>query len=418
MTIKFLDTNILLELQEEVFQPNEKFIISSITIKELEQIKTSTYKDGEIKWQARQVLRLLSSNEDKYELEVYRSHYDDEIKAFDLPLTEDSKIIMCAREAFIKRNCLDTGIFVTQDLACKKLAECVGLKTEYIETKDNDNYTGYLTIKMTDKELANFYANLLPENDNYYELLINQYLLIEYDGQITDKYKWTSDGYEKIEYHNIESMMFGKIKALNNDTYQLCAIDSLISNQLTVLRGKAGSGKTWLALAYLMNLLERGKIDRIIIFCNTVAVRGAAKLGYYPGDKNSKLLDSQIGNLLASKFGDISEVERMIDEGTLVLVPTSDIRGYDTSGMKAGILLTEAQNTSVDMMKLMLQRIGEDSIAIFEGDDLAQVDMSEYGGTNNGLRKMSQVFRGQDFYGEVTLNNIYRSRIAAIAENM
>ena len=166
------------------------------------------------------------------------------------------------------------------------------------------------------------------------------------------------------------------------------------------MRGKAGSGKSYLALGYLMYLLDRGKIDKILIFCNTVAVRGAAKLGFYPGSRDEKLLDSQIGNFLASKFGSITEVEKMIDDGTLMLLPTSDIRGFDSSGMKAGIYITEAQNTSVDMMKLMLQRIGEDSIVIVEGDDEAQVDMSEYGGTNNGLRRMSQVFRGQDFYGE------------------
>lgn len=413
---KFLDTNVLLTLQEEAFQSNEKFIISSITIKELEQIKTSTYKDGEIKWAARQVLRLLSSNENKYEIEVYRSHYDDEMRTLDLPLSEDSKIILCAREAFIKRDCLDTGVFVTQDLACKKLAECVGLKTEYIESQDNDNYTGYLTVTMNDKELANFYANLLPENDNYYELLINQYLFIKHDEQIVDKYKWTTKGYEKIEYHNIESMMFGKLKP--KDIYQECAIDSLISNQLTVLRGPAGSGKSYLAIGYLMNLLERGKIDRIVIFANTVAVRGAAKLGYYPGSRLEKLMDSQIGNFLVSKFGSITEVEKMTDEGTLMILPCSDIRGLDLSGVRTGCYVTESQNTTIDMMKLMLQRIGEDSIVILDGDDLAQVDMSEYSGTNNGLKRVSQVFRGQDYYGETTLVNIYRSKIAAQAELM
>ena len=323
---------------------------------------------------------------------------------------------MCAREAFIKRNCLDTGIFVTQDLACKKLAECVGLKTEYIETKDTDNYTGYLTVAMNDKELAHFYANLLPDNDNYYELLVNQYLLIKHDNQIVDKYKWTSSGYEKVEYHNVESMMFGKLKS--KDIYQMCAIDSLCSNQLTVLRGPAGSGKSYLAIGYLMNLLERGKIDRIVIFANTVAVRGAAKLGYYPGSRLEKLMDSQIGNFLISKFGSITEVEKMTDEGTLMILPCSDIRGLDLSGVRTGCYVTESQNTTIDMMKLMLQRIGEDSIVILDGDDLAQVDMSEYGGTNNGLKRVSQVFRGQDYYGETTLVNIYRSRIAATAELM
>ena len=414
--MKFFDTNCLLLLQTEIFK--EKFIISSVTLNELEQIKTSKTKDEEVRWAARQVLRLLADNEDKYEIELYKSHYDDEIKSSDLPLTDDSKIIITAKEAFIRRECLDTGIFVTEDLACKKLAECVGLKTEYVRQEQDEKYTGYLTVNMSEEELAHFYGVLLPDNENKYGLLTNQYLLIEFNGQITDKYKWTGHKYQEVNYNKVESIMFGKVAPIKGDIYQQCALDSLYHNQVTVMRGPAGSGKSYLALGYLMQELERGRINKIIIFANTVAVRGAAKLGYYPGDKNSKLLDSQIGNFLISKFGSITQIEDMIDNGTLVLLPTSDMRGYDTSGMNAGIYVTEAQNASIDMMKLMLQRIGEDSIAIIEGDIRAQVDMSEYSGSNNGLRRMSQVFRGKDFYGEIELKEIYRSKIAATADLM
>lgn len=128
--MKFYDTNAIILLQSKIFE--EKFLISSITLNELENIKTSKTKDEEVKWAARQILRLLADNEDKYEIEVYKSHYEDEIKTLDLPLTDDSKIIICAKEAFIRRECFDTGLFITEDLACKKLAECVGLKTEYV----------------------------------------------------------------------------------------------------------------------------------------------------------------------------------------------------------------------------------------------------------------------------------------------
>lgn len=418
LMIKFVDTNVLLVLQEEVFNSKDKILISSITLKELESIKTSGTKDSEIKWAARNILRILADNEDKYEIIVYRAHLEDEINEYNLPLSEDSKIIFSAREAFIQRNCLDTGVFVTQDLACKKIAECVGLKTEYIREEEDENYTGYLIVPMNETELAHFYGTILPDNDNYYGLLLNQYLLIEFEDAIVAKYKWTETGYEEIKFIKAESLMFGKVSPINNDVYQQCALDSLSHNQVTVMRGKPGSGKSYLALGYLMSQLDKGKIDRIIIFCNTVAVRGAAKLGYYPGSRDEKLLDSQIGNFLASKFGSITEVEKMIDEGTLMLLPTSDIRGFDSSGMKPGIYITEAQNTSIDMMKLMLQRIGADAIVVVEGDDEAQVDMSEYNGINNGLRRMSQVFRGQDFYGEVRLNNIYRSKIAEVADRM
>ena len=69
-------------------------------------------------------------------------------------------------------------------------------------------------------------------------------------------------------------------------------------------------------------------------------------------------------------------------------------------------------------MKLALQRIGEDSIVIIDGDVDGQVDLAQYAGANNGMKRMSDVFRGQDLYGEVKLKNIYRSRIASIAEQM
>ena len=73
-----------------------------------------------------------------------------------------------------------------------------------------------------------------------------------------------------------------------------------------------------------------------------MAARGSARLGFYPGSREEKLIDSQIGNLLISKLGDRIELERLVDEERIVLLPMSDIRGYDTSGMRAGIYISEA----------------------------------------------------------------------------
>lgn len=96
----------------------------------------------------------------------------------------------------------------------------------------------------------------------------------------------------------------------------------------------------------------------------------------------------------------------------------SDVRGYDTTGMNAGIYITEAQNMDISLMKLALQRIGEDSLVIIDGDCEAQVDLPAFAGTNNGMRRMSEVFRGETLYGEVELNQIHRSQISKIAEKM
>ena len=131
-----------------------------------------------------------------------------------------------------------------------------------------------------------------------------------------------------------------------------------------------------------------------------------------------KLLDSQIGNLLSSKLGSKMIVEELIESEKLVLLPLSDIRGYDTSDMNAGIYISEAQNLDISLMKLALQRIGEDSRCIIDGDYNAQVDMIEFAGANNGMRRVSKVFRDKEIYGEIALKNIYRSQIALIAEDL
>jgi predicted ribonuclease YlaK len=86
--------------------------------------------------------------------------------------------------------------------------------------------------------------------------------------------------------------------------------------------------------------------------------------------------------------------------------------------MRAGIYISEAQNMDINLMKLALQRIGEDSICIIDGDPLTQVDDESFAGNNNGMRRASVAFRGTEVYGEVTLSKIYRSKIAEIAEQM
>jgi len=410
--IKFYDTCSLLELQEEVFN-DSKFYISSITLSELEQIKTSGTRDEEIKWKARQVLNCLRQHKQSYEIIIF----DKEVEAYldDLQLisNNDNKIIVSA----YMRNQNEPITFVTNDLACEAIANSVGLKTEMIS--DNivdDDYTGYKIIKLSDEELADFYMHILQENQNKYNLLTNEYLLIkDSNNHIVDKYRWNNK-YESIGFIKAESKMFGKVTP--KDDLQLLALDALNNNQITMLRGPAGSGKSHLAFGYMFSLLDQGKIGKIIIFCNTVATKGSAKLGYYPGSRTEKLLDSQIGNFLESKLSSRIEVERLIEDGSLILLPMSDIRGYDTTGMNAAIYITEAQNLDIELMKLALQRIGEDSICILDGDDKTQVDMSMYAGSHNGMKRVSKIFRGADFYGEIALQKIHRSKIAELAQQL
>ena len=412
---KFFDTNTILDLQDKMFE--DDFCISSISLQEMENIKTSGRKDEETKYKARKALHLLDENKDKYEVVIYTTAMENYIIEKQLEITPDTKIIAsCAFSKGLLPQDTDF-VFVTNDIACKMIASKIfDLEVESVGENKLDEYKGFVEKSLSEDEMAYFYEHL---QENVFDLYTNEYLILKNDkNQIVDKFRWDGCEYQNVKFPTIKSNYFGSVKPYNGDIYQQMVLNSLSYNQVTMVKGAAGTGKSYLAIGYLMWLLEKRKIEKIIVFCNTVATANSAKLGYYPGTKDEKLIDSSIGNMLSAKLGDSFGLEQMIAQGKIQLLPLSDIRGFDTNGMSAGVYITEAQNMDISLMKLALQRIGEDSVCIIDGDYNAQVDLSQYAGSNNGMRRMSEVFRGQDFYGEVELQNIYRSRIAKIAELM
>lgn len=405
----FYDTCALLEDLDEVFL--SPFAISNITLQELEDIKTSRQKDDNIKAKARKVLNLLYQQQNKYTVYNFSIQEYEKLDKDIFLDNNDSKIISTALTALKEQGNI---IFKTYDIACSLLAQEAGLKV-LLKKEPQNEYIGFKEIQLkTEEEIINFYSTL-SLSGNYFGLKENEYLIV-YVNDTVDKYRFKNNKLQPLQFPCFESKQLGKIKP--KDEYQYVAMDCLKHNQLSLLRGPAGSGKSYLAMGYLFELLEKGKIDKIIIFCNTVATLGSAKLGYYPGSKDEKLLDSQIGNFLVSKLGSKEEVEKKIAEGTIILLPMSDVRGYDTSGMNAGIYITEAQNLDIELMRLALQRIGEDSVCIIEGDDNTQVDSLLYAGTRNGIKRVSEVFRGEEFFGQVMLKTIHRSKIAEVAQKM
>ncbi len=412
--IKFYDTSSLLLKSNTLFDNDEYFAISSITLEELENIKTSLSRDADIKYTARKLLHSLDENRGKYDIHIFKENMLLPIKEKDLSISNDMKILATAID-YNNTIKTDEVIFVTNDLSLKVIANLFfGDGMIMSVEEDNDDYKGYLDCSLTDSQMEQFYSNPDQNQLNAYN---NQYIIIRnQNGEIVDKKVWIEQGYRAISYEAFDSKHFGRIKPI--DVQQQFAADSFTHNKITMIKGPAGSGKTMLALGFLFNQLEKNRIDKIIVFCNTVAAKNSAKLGYLPGSRNEKLLDSQIGNLLISKIGGRAEVERLVDDEQLILLPMSDIRGYDTTGMRAGIYISEAQNLDISLMKLALQRIGEDSICIIDGDEKTQVDDIAFAGINNGMKRASKIFRGTEVYGEVELQQIHRSRIAEIAEKL
>lgn len=411
--IKFYDTSSLLLKATSLHE--EPFVISSITLQELENIKSSGRKDLETKHNARLVLNYLD-NHDNYTIHIFTNSMLQPIEEMDLEISNDMKILASAidYDKFVQP---DETIFVSNDIALKNIANLF-FGSDMIQSvceEEIDPYCGYKDVILSDEQLNEFYTN----QENTFDLKVNEYLIIRnQEGEVIDRFCWTGEEFDRLKFKSFRSRWFGEVRPMKDDVYQMLAADSFSRNNITMIKGPAGTGKSYLSLAYLLNQLEYHKIDKIIIFCNTVATKNSARLGFYPGTRDEKLLDSQIGNLLSSKIGDKTEVERLIAEGKLVLLPLSDIRGYDTSGMNAGIYISEAQNMDVSLMKLALQRIGEDSICIIDGDEKTQVDDISFAGNNNGMKRVSKIFRDTDVYGEIELRKIHRSKIAQIAERM
>ena len=134
---------------------------------------------------------------------------------------------------------------------------------------------------MDEKEMSEFYSNL---NTGYYNekihLLRNQYLnILDSTNNIIDTYRWDGVKFNKIKYATLESKWLGKTKPFQGDVYQNMVIDSFLNNQVTMIKGPAGTGKSCMSMSYLFHLLDKDKIDTIIIFCNPVATKNSAKLG-------------------------------------------------------------------------------------------------------------------------------------------
>jgi len=143
--------------------------------------------------------------------------------------------------------------------------------------------------------------------------------------------------------------------------------------------GPAGTGKTYLAVAYAAALMERGAIDRIIL--SRPAVEAGERLGFLPGDMKDKV-DPYLRPLYDALYDMIpgEQVERALTSGTIEIAPLAFMRGRTLSN--AAVILDEAQNTTSMQMKMFLTRLGENSRMIVTGDP-SQVDLPR--GVKSGL---------------------------------
>ena len=402
MAIRFYDTNAILTDCTDI----SNVLISSKTLDELENIKTSSHKDNDIKYKARVAVRAI--REQKPEIVVIQKSDYDKIEELGLEITNDNLIIASAWR-YSQENSI---VFVTQDVLCSLIANTYfGLDVEELRLKNDDVYKGFRVVQPTDQELSQVYSK--DNRENIFGCLVNEYVIInDSDGNFCDVVKWTGEKYANIFNKNVKTMAFGdKLKA--KDVYQRMAIDSLISNTMTCVSGKAGSGKSLLSLLVAMYLIETGKYDRLVVLFNPCQVRGATQMGYYQGSLTEKAMQSNIGNILITKFGDRFAVDNYIAQGKIKLIPMSDCRGMEILDTEI-LWITEAENTTIDLMKICLSRVSSGAKVFIEGD-FDQTDNKLFD-CNNGMMRAIEVLSGEKEFGYVQLQNVWRSRIAELTD--
>ena len=152
---------------------------------------------------------------------------------------------------------------------------------------------------------------------------------------------------------------------------QISYVETLKSKELTFGIGPAGTGKTYLAVAYAVYMLEKGEIEKIIL--SRPAVEAGERLVFLPGDMKDKIdpylrpLYDALEDVLSLK-----QIERNMQLGIIEIAPLAFMRGRTLSN--AFVILDEAQNTSKMQMKMFLTRLGFNSRMVVTGD-LTQIDL-------------------------------------------
>ena len=175
-------------------------------------------------------------------------------------------------------------------------------------------------------------------------------------------------------------------------------LKAFFENEIIISVGPAGTGKTFLAVAYAISLLEKHEIEKIVL-CRP-AVEAGENLGFLPGDLRDKIdpylapLYDALNDLLPK-----NKVQTLINNKIIEIIPLAYMRGRTIN--RAAMILDEAQNASPIQMKMFLTRLGIESKAVITGD-ISQIDLPKK--TNSGLVEVLKILKNIKSIGIIRLD--------------
>jgi len=416
-----LDTSVLLSDPRAMFRFDEHEVVIPITvINELEKKR----HDPEIGYFARQALRHLDDLRAKHErldfpisvgeggsLRVELNHTDQSVLPSGFQLGDnDSRIIACA---FNLRNEGFDVTVVSKDMPMRLKAAALGMGAEEYraELARDAGYTGVAEIGLSPEEMSNLYDTEQIEHPEAKSLPVNTGLVLS-SARGGGLGRVTSD--KQIRLVRGYSELFG---VHGRSAEQRLAIDLLLDNEVGIvsLGGRAGTGKSALALAAaLESVMERRQQKKILVFRPLYAV-GGQELGYLPGSESDKM--NPWGQAVFDTLSAICSkevIEHIQDRGILEILPLTHIRGRSLHD--SFVIVDEAQSLERNVLLSMLSRIGQNSRVVLT-HDVAQRDNLRVG-RHDGIAAVVEALKGHSLFGHVTLTRSERSAIAALVTDI
>ena len=167
-------------------------------------------------------------------------------------------------------------------------------------------------------------------------------------------------------------------------------LHAIASHDINFGIGPAGTGKTFLAVAMAVDALNESRVQRLVLV--RPAVEAGEKLGFLPGDLSQKV-DPYLRPLYDALYEmlGVDKVVKLLEKNVIEIAPLADMRGRTL--IDAFVILDEAQNTTIEQMKMFLTRLGFGSTAVVTGD-MTQVDLPKH--VKSGLKDATEVLRGVD----------------------
>ncbi len=435
-----LDTNVLIHNPMSLSSFAEhRVVIPIVVIEEIDQFKKGVDEKSR---NARQIGRFLDSLRSRGSLQdgvrmdnggIIQVTVNKEVTdtASQLFFLDRNDNLIIGTALYCKQKYPDHEVtLVSKDANVRIKADSVGLNAENFETdqvKFEEMYTGWESRELESEEWNAISGQKYLPN-TYGELCPNQFLrLIDKSAPEkirTLRYLASSNSLYTLQNY-LGQEVFG-IKARNFE--QEMALDLLLDDtiKLVSLSGKAGTGKTLLAMASgLQKVMEDNKYSRLVI-SRPISPLGK-DLGYLPGTKSEKfnpwmqpIYDNM--DILLSLHEEIRtdnnkskrkpSIEDFIDYGFLELEPLTYIRGRSLPDQF--IIIDEAQNLSPHEMKTIITRAGENTKLVLTGDPY-QIDIPYLDSTSNGLSVAVEKLKHEDIVGHITLNKGERSKLADLA---